>query len=716
MKPRLGWLGKRILKAIGMEDESFWATWSPLGPTSSHAADSQMAKAVGDGLSLDVIMAPVLWVARRMAESDIGVQESDDDTIDMTHPLARLLRRPNPWYAGSTMRMALAVNFLMDGNAYMRKLRDSRKGVAALQYLPSWCIDPIIENDTYQYRPGGVGAKTEIIPAQDIVHLRYGIDPNYTRKGLSPLKILLRELYTDMQGSTMTAMLLKNAGLMGVIISPKEGIQIAKPTETKKYIQDEFTGVRNGSAMVMTAPTDVTYFGADATKMDLGRLREIPEERICALLNIPAAVVGFGTGMQTTKVGATLVELRSMAYEDCIIPTQNSWCDEIDLQLLPDFESDPEAYSTQFDNSKVRVLQPDDNAISTRIMAQLSGGAIMLSEAREALGYETEPDEDVYFIPGSVTVTDPKELIPPPPPAPVVVAPPAGGNALGAGARPGAGNQADAGPQGKALKAGLHGNARMTPKLSRLAHRLAREEKKLRNAWEPKLEAEFKKYGRYVASAFMVTAKRHGVKEPLKNPQVKTADWDTIGREALEDVGRDNLAAGLKASYGQQYLDVATLTFESLKNILGLGVMLDDPMERSILRIGGRRLGLIDLPQDTKNAMFEAFAQGRDAGWGAQKIADAIEELVGAGKWKTAATRAQVIARTETKYAQNRMSLEAYRASENVTDVIVFDARLGPTDEECEALDGTTVSMEEALRLMETEHPNGTRSFAPVVS
>jgi hypothetical protein len=96
-------------------------------------------------------------------------------------------------------------------------------------------------------------------------------------------------------------------------------------------------------------------------------------------------------------------------------------------------------------------------------------------------------------------------------------------------------------------------------------------------------------------------------------------------------------------------------------------------------------------------------------------MAKIIAEKVSAGPWTTAEIRAQVIARTETKYAQNWSSLEAYRQGENITDVLVFDAQLGPTDEECELLNGQTVGLEEAMALMESEHPNGTRSFAPVV-
>jgi len=76
--------------------------------------------------------------------------------------------------------------------------------------------------------------------------------------------------------------------------------------------------------------------------------------------------------------------------------------------------------------------------------------------------------------------------------------------------------------------------------------------------------------------------------------------------------------------------------------------------------------------------------------------------------------RAELIARTETKYAQNVSSVLAYRQSPAVIAVQVLDAQLGPTDEECELLDGRVVSLDEAERLAEEEHPNGTRNFAPV--
>jgi hypothetical protein len=252
----------------------------------------------------------------------------------------------------------------------------------------------------------------------------------------------------------------------------------------------------------------------------------------------------------------------------------------------------------------------------------------------------------------------------------------------------------------------------MTPKLARLQHRLMREELKARKDWEPDLAAAFHAYARKVVDKFREVA---GRRAKGGNGRKAEPDWTQIGDEAIALTWAERDIADLVASYGRQFLHVAKMTWETLDAEMGLGVMLTDWVEQTILKTAGRRLGLIDLEVETRNAMFEALAQARAEGLGADAMAERIADLISRGPWTTAEIRAQIIARTETKYAQNYSSLEAYRASDTVTDVLIFDAQLGPTDEICESLNGETVSLEEALYLMEQEHPNGTRSFAPVV-
>jgi hypothetical protein len=93
-----------------------------------------------------------------------------------------------------------------------------------------------------------------------------------------------------------------------------------------------------------------------------------------------------------------------------------------------------------------------------------------------------------------------------------------------------------------------------------------------------------------------------------------------------------------------------------------------------------------------------------------------IRSMIPAGPWSTSKIRADVIARTETKWAQNVSSMTVYRAALNVTHIRVFDAQLGDTDADCEEINGKVFTIDEASGIEPLDHPNCTRSFAPVVN
>jgi len=474
--------------------------------------------------------------------------------------------------------------------------------------------------------------------------------------------------------------MLKNGGVPGLVISPTaKDAWVDDISLEKKRVQEEFSGLRRGNVMVMRGPTRVEQFGFDASKIDLSVLREIPEERVTALLGIPAAVVGFGTGLQQTKVGATMAEMRAMAYEDCIIPMQQLWSDEWDLQLLPEFEEQPELFRMIFDLSGVRVLRDDEGKKSERLTRQLSAGGITLAEWREQLGYDAKPEHDIYYL-SMATVVVPAAQIGrqeeiPPAPAPV---PP---KSLPA----------------PALK------ARSDARTARLMHAISRDHNRLSKSWAAKLSKYFKDLGEAAARAWEAFAEERGIKS-TKAVIDDPLSWALLLSQELDYRGFD---------YGPKYLSIAKAIYGLINTILGVGVNLDAPAEAAILNAAGTRKGLIDLAQQTKDSLFEAISEGREAGMGPVELAGKIRDMVSAGPWGSADTRAMVIARTETKYAQNVSSLEAYKGMDGATGVRVFDAQLGPTDEECEERNGTIVSFDEAERMVESEHPQGTLSLAP---
>lgn len=371
------------------------------------------AASVQDGLESNVVMAPVHWITRNFTEAQIVIQRRVKKTWQdqEDHALAELIRRPNPFYSGNMLWKALLVSALLDGNGYWRKLRNRYGDVLELWYLPHFLVEPKWPRDGseylshYEYRPYPSGRAIELDP-RDVVHFRFGgLDPQNTRKGMSPVRPLLREVFTDEEASNFAASILRNMGVPGGVIAPKDPTALPKDEDVaamKKYMKSAFTGDSRGDWLVLGTPTSIDQFGFDPNQLMLGSLRDITEERVCAMLGIPAAVVGFGAGLQQTKVGATMRELRQSAWHNCIIPLHNDMAEQASMQLLPDFVSQPKRYRAAFDRSGVSAFEEDRTEIARRVGILVEKGVITVASGQAAVGEEVDEAQEVYLRPSTV--------------------------------------------------------------------------------------------------------------------------------------------------------------------------------------------------------------------------------------------------------------------------------------------------------------------------
>ena len=379
------------------------------------------SKLIGDGSASSIVEACVLWLCRNFPEAppivvDSGEAADGIPQIVRGHALPKKLRRPNPYYSGTLLLYGLITSFIVDGNGYLLKVRDRLDRVAELWWVPHFMLEPRWSPDGsdyisyYDYRP--MGQYIQLAP-RDVYHLRYGLDPENSRKGRSPLRTLFRELGVDEEASRFSASILHNLGVPGVVIAPDKESKGALDENAREAIKakfkESFGGDRRGDPIVMSKPTSIVQFGFSPNDMDLGAIRDIPEERVTAVLGIPAAVVGFGTGLQTAKVGATMSELRDQAYENCIIPTQRLVADELSVQMLPDFATpaELERLEVAFDLSKVRVLQEAQGKLADRQSTLARAGIAKRSEARAAVGLPVRPEDDVFIPSPGVQVIQP---------------------------------------------------------------------------------------------------------------------------------------------------------------------------------------------------------------------------------------------------------------------------------------------------------------------
>src|SRR3546814_10597743 len=132
--------------------------------------------------------------------------------------------------------------------------------------------------------------------------------------------------------------------------------------------------------------------------MELSAARDVAEERVCALLGIPAAVVGFGAGLQTAKVGATMGELRTLAWTNGVLPSARSLAGELDRSFAEMME---DADKASFDTSEVLALAEYRLAQATAWNTMVVGGWALVAEARDAMGMDVDDSHRIYLRPFS---------------------------------------------------------------------------------------------------------------------------------------------------------------------------------------------------------------------------------------------------------------------------------------------------------------------------
>jgi HK97 family phage portal protein len=625
-----------------------------------------------------IVQATVLWLGRAFPEAPLRVQQRDRKgrlTPLEEHPLTSVIATPNPYYSGVLLWQATIADWMLAGNAYWGKVRSGAGRPVELWWLPARTVTPVAAEDSsrfvdyYEYRPGGSSAPVKIDPA-DLVHFRYGMDPRDPRRGLSPLGALLREVLIDEEAQRFSAAILRNLGVPGVVLSPAEELSKEGAQQVKDRFRDTFSGSRRGDVLVTRGKMDVSVVSFSPEQMNLTSLRRLPEERISAVLGIPAIVVGLGAGLDRSTF-SNFEEARQAAYESNVIPTQRLLGSEIQTQLLPDF-GDPARLVVDFDLGQVRVLQPDQDALWRRLDVGVQGGWVMLNEARAQVGLDPLPDGDVVYVGVAKTPTAPDALLveaePLPEPTPLRALPPPE-------------QRQQAGlvvPATKAATTAVYAagieriRARHTPPLERQIALLLRRQQ------------------RDVTSALLA-------REKAFDP----ADvFDVVRATAT-------LSRALQRVYRRILGDVVPL----VEATLGVPADPDPPAVVAYLAKAGQRIG--GITETTREAVAAALQESARLG---ESTPQTAARIAGLGVWEP--SRATTIARTEVGTAANLSSLASFRASSVVVGVLILDGDdcgLHTHDGEPKA-NGMRVPLDRMGDVPALAHPRCVRAMAPLTA
>lgn len=395
----------------------------------------------------EIVFACIEELATSAAEPMMKALDAEGEPIK-SHPILDLLDRPNPFLDRFQFWATVIMHLSISGNAYIEKVRS-----AAGQVVELWLLRPdrmfVIPDERryiggYEYR---IAEQVKQIDANDIVHLRYRnpLDDFY---GLPPLAVAAQRVDTDNWMRSFTGSFFRNAGVPSGMLT-----FTGQSNETKRQlIQDRFRNSTGGPggwhSLLVLDNTEATYTAMGLPLGERGlvlpELDEISETRIAMVFGVPQELIGARLSMRGQRSAAH--EARAGFWDETLIPLYMMLAEPLNTALVTEFSG---VDRVEFDLSTVRALQEDEDAKSTRVLAQLGAGAISVQEARVDLG--REPDFEagaILILPDNLSPLPVEQLTAPPPPDPA---------ALGAaGALP-------PGTQNGHANGAANGGAQMTP-------------------------------------------------------------------------------------------------------------------------------------------------------------------------------------------------------------------------------------------------------------
>lgn len=357
----------------------------------------------GPAESNSAVMACLAWVMDTLPEAKPRImrEKGDEDEVIDPHNALSLVKSPHPYISWVDIVGAIGVSLGLDGNAYLR-VRYNKFFKLQLEYIPHTVIEPKCvfgrESEGLAYYEITRGWAIERVDPKEIIHFRQGIDLQNGMKGCSRMKSVMLEVLTDNEAVVYSHSILKNMGVIGLVLAPKDKEQEIEPEQAKSlmdYVKRWFTGKGRGNAFVATSPMEITQLESSPEKMALKETRMGPETRICAMFRLHPSVVGLMAGLEHSTY-SNMEQAFKAAYLGCNAPMWRRIADTFtkrlqELKLLKEDEY------FDFDLKTVQYLQESENDRAERFGKAFERGGLKRSEYRRELGYESETTDEVYI-------------------------------------------------------------------------------------------------------------------------------------------------------------------------------------------------------------------------------------------------------------------------------------------------------------------------------
>ena len=324
--------------------------------------------------------------------------------VQKSHPAWRLMRKmANPFTTAYDLRRAAVAGAYFFGNSYIWIERDrvtmapKNLYLAQLQQLMADTENGAVWYDLNIMMPTGHSMRRVKASSDDVIHLKAN-----TLDGVTGLQLI--RLMSNTLGAAIAAEEFANkyytsgASLAGVVEYPKTlGDQGRK--RLQEYV-DSFLTQGESDVLILEDEAKYKEVGGDMTRAANKDAREFSVADICRIFGVPQSMVG--DTQNTTYNNSEQFALQFITHT--LRPICEHLEAEFDAKLLTvaEYMSD-EVY---FEHGFEAMLRGDTAARMRHIETGVKWGILKLNEARQELGYEPDPDRDIYITPVNMQASD----------------------------------------------------------------------------------------------------------------------------------------------------------------------------------------------------------------------------------------------------------------------------------------------------------------------
>ena len=229
---------------------------------------------------------------RPFAFVNAGQADHEQSPLPHTHPLCRLLARPNPWLTAWELWYLTTVHLELTGNCFWYV---SGSPNPEIWVLPTPWVKVVPHERDYvaAYEVTAPGLRTETFAPADIVHLKYPnpLDPHY---GLSPLQAIALTVDANTELLKARYQTFKAGPRPGIVLQTSQMLTDPTVRRLEETLRERFAGRDQWHRpLVLEQGLTASPWTLSPAEMDYLNTGKMTRDEIFALFRVPPPVAGI---------------------------------------------------------------------------------------------------------------------------------------------------------------------------------------------------------------------------------------------------------------------------------------------------------------------------------------------------------------------------------------------------------------------------------------